>query len=70
MISRQVNSLQDLLNVLHSSEYILEVLDKGESAEILLRDFDHALANHDNLYDIYVRNGYVLAIGQKICDHV
>lgn len=28
------------------------------------------LAENENVYQVFVRSGFVIAIGQKFCDHV
>lgn len=61
---------QDLINIMLESEYILEGLEKGQETEIVLRDFEKELASHDNYYSVIAKNGYLLAIGQKYCDHI
>lgn len=38
--------------------------------EVLLRHFIPELAENVNVYQVFVRGGFVIGIGQKFCDHV
>lgn len=69
-INREIRKVEDLMAILHSSEYILEGMDKGKPSLIVLRHFLKELSDGEHIYEVFVRAGFVLAIGQKYCDHV